>query len=202
MMGISTAAVAFSPQIYRMFCAATGYNGTVRRALAPPGGSAAGAARRFITVRFDSNVARNLPWSFRPELRTIRVPLGQPTKVYYDARNNSARTIVARAVYNVTPFEIAPFFFKIQCFCFTNEKLGPGESARMPLVFYVDEQAGADANARDVQEATLSYTFYPQTDLSSKQVIETRDLAVGSKQEDKGLNLRDSAVFSKDVKPE
>ncbi|MBB3149869.1 cytochrome c oxidase assembly protein subunit 11 [Phyllobacterium trifolii] len=172
--------VSYSPTLYRLFCAATGYAGTVQRGVAPVVQANGDAAAKSVTVFFDSNVGGKLPWDFHPEQRKVTVKLGQPTQVYYYAKNNSHRTIVARAVFNVTPYEVAPFFFKIQCFCFTNEKLKPGESARMPLVFYVDQQAAEDRNAKRVDQITLSYTFFEQKTLTPQEIATTRDLGTGS----------------------
>lgn len=190
--------VAYSPTLYRLFCEATGYDGTVRRALAPVA-QASDPDARTITVSFDSNVANGLPWEFRPEQRKVTVKLGEPTQVYYYAKNNSDRTIVARAVFNVTPEQIASYFFKIECFCFTNEKLKPGESARMPLVFYVDKEATNDSDAKDIQEVTLSYTFYPQKDLSPEEVAKTRDLGTGSQEKESQLSHSAKAAFENDA---
>jgi cytochrome c oxidase assembly protein subunit 11 len=199
-LAIMVGLVAYSPTLYRLFCAATGYGGTVRRSVQPVAAREDEAASgKTITVFFDSNVANGLPWDFRPEQRSVTVPLGKPTKVYYDARNNSNRTIVARAVYNVTPGQIATYFFKIECFCFTNERLNPGESARMPLVFYIDKQAASDEGARHVSTVTLSYTFYPQDKLSPQEIANTRDLGTGSAGEDAKLVGSSKATFANDA---
>jgi cytochrome c oxidase assembly protein subunit 11 len=191
---------AYSPTLYRLFCEATGYEGTVRRApVAAPVAQASDPDAKTVTVSFDSNVANGLPWEFRPEQRKVTVKLGEPTQVYYYAKNNSDRTIVARAVFNVTPEEIAAYFFKIECFCFTNEKLKPGESARMPLVFYVDKEADQDGSTKDIQELTLSYTFYPQNDLTPDQVASTRDLGTGSQEKESELAHSANAAFQNDA---
>ena len=157
-MAMMTGLVIYSPTLYRMFCSLTGYNGTVRRVSLPK--AAVHASDIPTTVSFDANVAPDLPWEFRPEQQRVTTHFGEPTKVYYYAKNNSDRALVGRAVFNVTPFAAAPFFFKIECFCFTDEKLGPGESAHMPLVFYVDEEMLKDPDAQMLTELTLSYTFY------------------------------------------
>jgi len=195
-----TALVAYSPQLYQWFCSATGYGGAVRRAVAPVATASASESNADeITVIFDSNVSKDLPWEFKPEQRRIKVKFGVPTQVYYDAKNLSDQTIVARAVYNVSPDEIAPYFFKIQCFCFTNEKLKPGESARMPLVFYIDREAEKDKDAKTVDEVTLSYTFYPQNGLTPQEVAQTRDLGTGSAEKDAQIKRDGSADFENDA---
>lgn len=202
-IGASTTLVVYSPTLYRIYCAATGYGGTVNRATAEKSASetAPGAPKGdTITVSFDANVAPGLPWAFYPEQRKVETRLGQPTKIYYYAKNNSDRTIVARAVYNVTPYGAAPYFFKIQCFCFTNEKLAPGESARMPVELYVDEEMAKDPDARDVHDITLSYTFYQQDDLSPETLARTRNLKTGSETLDETLRQNKAAEFENDAR--
>src|SRR3546814_876668 len=148
LMALMSGLVVYSPTLYRMFCDLTGFGGTVQRAAAPQ--PARAATNETVTVFFDANVAPDLPWEFRPEQRKVEARFGEPTRVNYYARNNSDATVVARATFNVTPYKAAPYFFKIECFCFTEEKLGPGESAQMPLVLYVDEQILKDPNAKEV----------------------------------------------------
>jgi cytochrome c oxidase assembly protein subunit 11 len=197
MAGMSTL-VIYSPTLYRLFCSVTGIDGTVRRVSLAKAATVA-ASDVPITVSFDANVAPDLPWEFRPEQRKVATHFGVPTKVYYYAKNNSDKTLVARAVYNVTPYSAAPFFFKIECFCFTNEKLKPGESARMPLVFYVDEQMMKDPDAQVLSEITLSYTFYKQPDPSPEELQTVRDLKKGSEEKDAGLKQTQSAQFDNDA---
>ncbi len=180
-----------------MFCDLTGFGGTVRRAAAPaPGGA---ASSETITVNFDANVDPKLPWEFRPEQRSVRTRFGEPTRVNYFARNNSDETVVARATFNVTPFKAAPYFFKIECFCFTEERLGPGESALMPLVLYVDEQLLKDESTQEVRTITLSYTFYKQENLSADEVEAARDLKAGSREIDTKLDKADTVEFDNDA---
>jgi cytochrome c oxidase assembly protein subunit 11 len=199
--------VAYSPTLYQFFCAMTGYGGTVQRAVEPTTAEAQPAAtdeevalaERTVTVNFDSNVAPGLDWEFRPEQRNVETRLGEPTKVYYYARNRTDETVVARATFNVTPYKAAPYFFKIECFCFTEEKLGPGESARMPLVLYVDEQMLEDPDTAEVRDITLSYTFFKQDDLSPEEVQAARDLKGGSEALDAGLERTGAAEFDNDA---
>jgi cytochrome c oxidase assembly protein subunit 11 len=112
-------------------------------------------------VRFDSNVAAGLPWDFEPERRTIDVHLGEVVTVYYKVTNTSAREITAQAGYNVSPPTVGIYFEKINCFCFTQQTLKPGEKRDMAVVFYVDPKLGKDAEQDGTRNITLSYTFYP-----------------------------------------
>lgn len=197
LLAMMTVAVIYSPTLYRLFCAATGYGGTVRRVADKPL-NAKGTAER-ITVRFDANVSPGLDWEFRPEQRELVTSFDAPTKAYFYAKNNSDKTVVARATFNITPYQAAPYFFKIQCFCFTEERLGPGESARMPLVLYVDRQMLSDQIARDVHQITLSYTFFKQDKLTEEQVRAARDLSGGSRDEDNRIKAAKAATFDNDA---
>lgn len=148
-----------SVPLYRMFCQATGWNGTVQErlnAVAP--GPVAG---RFVNVRFDANVAPDLPWSFAPDEKVTRVAVGARQMVFFTAINNSDHAVTGSAAFNVTPPQAGQYFVKIQCFCFTEQTLRPHERVRMPVVFYVDPGFAKDTDANDIDEITLSYTFYP-----------------------------------------
>ena len=114
-----------------------------------------------IVVAFDSNVAPNLPWRFRPEARTDTVDIGARDMAFFTATNTGARPITGTATFNVQPAQAGKYFKKIQCFCFTQQTLAPGETQRMPVIFYVDPAILADPDARDIQTITLSYTFWP-----------------------------------------
>jgi len=197
LMAMMSGLVIYSPTLYRMFCSLTGYGGTVQRATAPQAATA--TSQETVTVSFDANVAPDLPWEFRPQQQKVTVHFGEPTKVYYYAKNNSDKTLIARAVFNVAPFATAPYFFKIECFCFTDEKLGPGESARMPLVFYVDEEMLKDPDAEMLRELTLSYTFYKQTAHSDEEIKSVRNLKTGSQETDARLKQTKSAEFDNDA---
>lgn len=192
-----TVLVAYSPTLYRLFCSATGYGGTVRVGTAKSL-SATGAGKP-VTIRFDANVAPGLDWDFVPEVRSVETTFGTPTKVYYKATNNSKETVVARATFNITPYAAAPYFYKIECFCFTNERLGPGESARMPLVLYVDGEMLNDATAKLDQEITLSYTFFRQNGLSEEEIAKARDLSTGSEATDARLRNKETAGFDNEA---
>lgn len=182
-VGSMLVTVSYAPALYRAFCGATGFGGTTRRASGPVASHGARAPHASLKVTFDTNLAPGLDWSFKPEQRSVTVDVDSPTTVYFDATNNSEKTVVARAVYNVAPSAIAPYFYKIQCFCFTQERLAPKQSARMPVVFYIDDNMLSDVSARGVQELTLSYTFYGQKDLLPDKVAAVRDLKAGSDRE-------------------
>lgn len=153
MVGVSFAAVP----LYSWFCRTTGFGGTTQVAKTAPEQTSS----RVITVRFDSNVAPGLPWSFEPERRTIDVRLGEVVTVYYAVRNESARMTTGQAGYNVTPPTVGAYFEKINCFCFTQQTLAPGEKRDMAVVFYVDAKLAKDAEQNAVNNITLSYTFFP-----------------------------------------
>jgi len=155
MVGASYAAVP----LYYMFCRATGYGGTPNRANAAPGA----VGSRIITVRFDTNVDPALPWSFVPEARSVRVRLGEDRLVYFRATNKAAVPIVGHAAFNVAPDDAARYFTKIQCFCFTEQRLEAGESVEMPVSFFVSPDIAKNHEEDTVGEITLSYTFYPAT---------------------------------------
>jgi len=154
MLGLGYASVP----LYRMFCQVTGWGGTTQRASEAQAASVK-VSGKTIVVRFDANVERGFPWQFRPEQVTQTLPLGQRKMAMFDARNDSDRPIVGQAVFNVSPEQAGKYFNKIQCFCFNEQKLEPGESVRMPVIYYVDPRIADDPDARDISEITLSYTF-------------------------------------------
>jgi cytochrome c oxidase assembly protein subunit 11 len=153
MVGAAYAAVPF----YNWFCRVTGFNGTTQVAEKAPGE----VLDRKITVRFDSNVAGGLPWKFEPERTSIEVKLGEVVTVIYNVTNESARETTGQAGYNVAPLTVGSYFQKINCFCFTEQTLKPGEHREMPVVFYVDPALVKSSDDADTDTITLSYTFYP-----------------------------------------
>lgn len=157
-MGGLTAA---SVPLYRLFCAATGYEGTTQRASAAPAEAIKG---RLVTVRFEAATAPDLPWDFRPEQRQVRVHPGEEKVVSYRATNRSAEPISGRAAYNVTPSKAGLYFDKIQCFCFSDQFLAPGQSAELSVSFFVDPGIVSDADTQDIDTITLSYTFFRAKD--------------------------------------
>jgi cytochrome c oxidase assembly protein subunit 11 len=156
---IAMGALAFaSVPLYRLFCQVTGFAGTTQRsesAFAP------GAVGKIVSVRFDANTTSSLPWEFKPERHTERVAIGAREMAFYTARNLSDRPVTGSATFNVTPVHAGQYFTKIQCFCFTEQTLKPGEEMRMPVIFYVDPKILEDPDTRNISEITLSYTFYP-----------------------------------------
>jgi cytochrome c oxidase assembly protein subunit 11 len=152
MLGLSYAAVP----LYQAFCRATGFAGTP---LVAKEGERPVIART-VEVRFDTNTDANLPWRFEPEQRSVKVHLGEEKLVFFRATNRSQRPIVGTATYNVTPERTAGWFNKIQCFCFTEQLLQPGQSVDMPVLFFVDAEMNKDRRYDDVHTITLSYTFY------------------------------------------
>ena len=153
MVGAAYAAVP----LYNWFCRATGFAGTTQVASAAPDR----VLDRKITVRFDANVIGGLPWKFEPELTSLEAKIGDVITVMYRVTNASARATVGQAAYNVAPLNAGAYFQKINCFCFTEQRLGPGESRDMPVVFYVDPALARDSDQDGLDTITLSYSFYP-----------------------------------------
>ena len=145
-----------SVPLYRAFCQLTGFDGTPIRAEKAPG-----AVAGEIGVRFDANVDPKLAWRFEPVQNRVRIAPGARTTIYYRATNLTARPITGQAVWNVSPDTVGQYFNKIQCFCFTEQTLKPGESVKMPVVFFVDPKLRQDDTTKAIDEITLSYTFYP-----------------------------------------
>jgi cytochrome c oxidase assembly protein subunit 11 len=152
-----------SVPLYRMFCQATGLNGTTQRGTMAPG-----AVDHQIRIDFDTNVAPHMPWKFEPEDRSDTVAIGARDMAFFRATNTSDHPITGTATFNVTPAQAGKYFTKIQCFCFTQQTLKPGETARMPVIFFVDPKILTDPDASDVQTITLSYTFYPVDSAKTK----------------------------------
>ncbi len=156
MVGMAYAAVP----LYDWFCRTTGFGGTTQVAVAAPGQ----VLDRKITVRFDANIGAGLAWRFEPERTSIEARLGEVVTVNYRAVNLTARETHGIAGYNVTPLSMGIFFQKINCFCFTDQTLKAGEKRDMAVVFYIDPKMAQDADGKDVDTITLSYTFHPLRD--------------------------------------
>ena len=152
MVGVAFASVP----LYRLFCQVTGFGGTPVRAENAPG-----AVAGQIGVRFDANIEPSLPWRFEPVQTTVRIHPGARTQILYRATNLTARQTTGRAIFNVTPLKAGQYFSKIECFCFTEQTLRGGQKVDMPVVFYVDPRIRQDEATKDIDEITLSYTFYP-----------------------------------------
>ena len=152
MVGAAYAAVPF----YSWFCKTTGFGGTTQVAERAPDH----ILGRTITIRFDSNVAPGLPWKFQPEQNEIQVRIGEVATVHYKVINEAARDIAGQASYNVSPPTVGAYFDKINCFCFTEQRMKAGETREMTVVFYVDPSIVKDHDQDDLNTITLSYTFY------------------------------------------
>jgi cytochrome c oxidase assembly protein Cox11 len=155
-LGVMGTITSYSVTLYRLFCSATGANGTTQRVAA----DTARTSAREVTVLFDTNVAPGLAWRFVPLQRSVKVHLGQDALVFFEAQNLSEHAIVGHAAFNVTPEKSGIYFKKVQCFCFTEERLAPGATVQMPVDFFVDPRLGRDPSTQDVHEITLSYTFF------------------------------------------
>ena len=152
MIGAAYASVPF----YNWFCRTTGYGGTTQVSEKAPDQ----VLGRTLAIRFDSNVAPGLPWKFEPEENEINVRIGEVTTAHYKVTNLAAREITAQAGYNVSPPQVGGYFNKINCFCFTQQTMKPGETREMTVVFYVDPSIAKDSDQDDLNTITLSYTFY------------------------------------------
>lgn len=158
-VGVMVGAAFASVPLYDLFCRMTGFDGTpsIASVEVVPGLE---VGEREVTIRFDANVGAGLPWTFRPLQRTMNVRVGEVVAAEYEITNLTDRSTVGQAIYNVTPFQGGGYFTKIDCFCFTAQPLGPRETLRVPVVFYVDPAFAADRDARGVHVLTLSYTFF------------------------------------------
>ncbi|WP_045835044.1 cytochrome c oxidase assembly protein [Hyphomicrobium sp. 99] len=154
-MGSITAA---SPTLYSMFCKATGYAGTVQRA---ENNNAGKVLDRTLTVRFDSNVAPGLPWTFEPDVSKMEVKIGETTMAFFRATNNSDKPVKGQAIFNVTPEAFGSYFNKIECFCFKEQTLQPHQTVEMPVTFFLDPKLVEDSSTALQPEVTLSYSFFP-----------------------------------------
>ncbi|WP_281017422.1 MULTISPECIES: cytochrome c oxidase assembly protein [unclassified Minwuia] len=156
MAGLMLGASYASVPLYDLFCRVTGYGGTTQEADV----GADHLGKRMVTVQFDANVARGMPWDFRPVQRELKLRTGETAIAYYRATNNTDRTVIGTATFNVTPLKVGYYFNKIDCFCFTEQVLAPGQSVDMPVQFFVDPEMEDDSNADEVKLITLSYTFF------------------------------------------
>ncbi|EQB15856.1 cytochrome c oxidase assembly protein [Novosphingobium lindaniclasticum] len=166
MLGLGYASVP----LYRIFCQVTGYGGTTQRA---DEAKAAGiqVTDKTMSIRFDANVERDMPWEFKPLQRTDTVTIGERDMALFWAKNDSDKVITGTASFNVEPEQAARYFNKIQCFCFTEQTLQPGEAVKMPVIYYVDPAILDDPDNKDVEQITLSYTFHV-TDVSDAKTLD------------------------------
>jgi cytochrome c oxidase assembly protein subunit 11 len=159
LVAVMVGAAYASVPLYRLFCQVTGFDGTPRIANAP----STQVLDKTVDIRFDANVAPGLAWRFEPARTTVKVRIGENTLAFYRATNLSDRPLRGTATYNVLPEQAAPFFNKLECFCFKEQLLQPGETLEMPVSFFIDPQIVGDKDAHGVRHITLSYTFYPVT---------------------------------------
>ena len=149
-----------SAPLYRLFCQVTGFGGTTQR-VSEAEAAAVSVSDKTMSIRFDANVDRSLPWRFQPERTTDTVQLGGRKMAIFLAKNLSDKPITGIASFNVTPAQAGRYFDKVQCFCFNEQTLQPGQEVRMPVIYYVDPKIMDDPDANDVEQITLSYTFHP-----------------------------------------
>jgi cytochrome c oxidase assembly protein subunit 11 len=177
-VGMTGLTVASVP-LYRIFCAATGFGGTTQRVQSVPDE----ISKALVRISFDAQIAPGLDWEFRPLTAAVDVRPGAQTQVFFRAVNHSAAPVTARAVYNVTPAKIGIYFDKLQCFCFNNQTLAPGQKADMGVVFFVDPEMLKDPDTREVRAITLSYTMFraasaspPSADAAPARLPATRSV--------------------------
>lgn len=176
MIGLAYASVP----LYRLFCQATGYGGTTGRseAAALPGEQALRAlGGRTIKVRFDSNIAPGMAWKFAPRDRETTIKVGEKRMAYFTATSMAATPTTGRAIFNVSPDVAGAYFRKIDCFCFTEQTLAAGETAQMPVTYFIDPAILDDPDAKKIDEITLSYTFFPVDNSDAKPVSATATTA-------------------------
>jgi cytochrome c oxidase assembly protein subunit 11 len=163
MLGMGFASVP----LYRMFCQATGFGGTTMK-ITEAQAATITASDRIMTIRFDANVERGMPWDFRPVQNTDTVSIGARDMAIYTAKNLSSKPMTGTATFNVEPEQAGKYFSKVQCFCFTEQTLRPGQEVRMPVIYYVDPKILQDPEMKDVDSITLSYTFHPTPDAQAE----------------------------------
>ena len=166
MVGMAYASVP----LYSLFCRVTGYGGTTQQASIAPDV----ILDRDMTIEFDANTSIDMPWDFKPVQHRIKLKVGETAMAFFEAYNPTDRTIKGTATFNVTPQKIGQYFTKIDCFCFTEQVLKPGERVDMPVTFFVDPEIDTDPNAKEVKVITLSYTFFVADDDDSKTDISAK----------------------------
>lgn len=160
-----------SKPLYDTFCKVTGYGGTTGQAEA----NLSDIIDRTVTVHFDSNVSNDLPWIFEPEQPSMDIKLGQSGLAYYRVKNYSDKPVVGTATFNVTPIKAAPFFIKTECFCFTEQRIEPGQEMMMPVLFFVEPVMDEEERLKDVKDITLSYTFFEVKKPTQQAAAQSRD---------------------------
>lgn len=174
MVGLAYASVP----LYDLFCRVTGYGGTTQQASMAPDV----VLDRVMTIEFDANTSRGMPWDFKPVQHKVILRVGETGLAFYEAHNPTDKVIRGTATFNVTPQKVGQYFTKIDCFCFTEQVLKPGERVDMPVTFFVDPEIDLDPNAKEVTVITLSYTFFVSED-------EEEEVDVSAKTEKKSVNV-------------
>lgn len=193
--------VAMSPILYRHFSALIGYRASLPEAETTRSLFDGGVEGKRVTVLFDTNVADGLALEFVPEKRSVETAIGRPTKLYYDLTNKSGKPVVIRADFDVTPDWAAPYFFKATRSLDAIERLDAGETARVPLIFYVDKRILGDRMAGDVRQLTLSYTLFRQKGFSAAAISSVKDLRQQSAAFEMHLERTGEATFANDARP-
>lgn len=153
MIGVAYASVP----LYKLFCQVTGYGGTTQRVEQ----ASERILDKTIKVRFDANTGASMPWRFQPKQRQVEIRIGETTQIAYEATNRSSTPVTGTATFNVTPQAAGAFFNKVECFCFTETTLQPGETLDMPVIFFIDPDVVNSKELKDISTITLSYTFFP-----------------------------------------
>jgi cytochrome c oxidase assembly protein subunit 11 len=172
MLGLGFASVP----LYRLFCQVTGFGGTTQRVDEAQAATVA-VSGQTMSIRFDANVERSMAWQFKPLQVTDTVSIGARDMAIFTAKNLSDKPITGTATFNVEPEAAGRYFSKVQCFCFTEQVLQPGQEVRMPVIYYVDPKILDDPDAKDIEQITLSYTFHPVRDSATPQAAKTLDRA-------------------------
>jgi len=180
-IAIMVGLVSYSVTLYQWFCQVTGYGGTTQIAETAP----EIVADREIAILFNADINPNLPWTFEPAQRQIRVRLGEQALAFYEAENVGDKAVTGTATFNVTPAKAGIYFNKIECFCFTEQRLEPGQRVDMPVTFYVDPALADDPNLAEVETIVLSYTFFASR---REAPAETADRAAASDDAPSRLN--------------
>ncbi len=164
MVGMAYAAVP----LYQIFCQVTGYGGTTRQVAQ----ASDVVLDRKIKIRFDANISSGLPWEFKPEQREVEIRIGETKQISYHSKNLFNSETTGQATFNVTPQAAGAYFNKVECFCFTEQTLKPGEEAEMPVVFFVDPDIVNEPETKNINTITLSYTFYPHEKTQGVAAVE------------------------------
>lgn len=173
-VGMAAMAWAAVP-LYDLFCRVTGYGGTTQQATS----ASDTILERTVSVRFDASVARGMPWTFKPVQQTQEIRIGETALAFYEAHNPTNRAVTGTASFNVTPLSMGSYFAKIDCFCFVEQTLQPGETVTMPVSYFVDPEMVTDSDTRGVHTVTLSYTFFETEPETNVGLAPTENAATG-----------------------